>query len=144
MAQLGRIFPDEPTTGPRGVDLRVSVEVPRYALGAPDGYKALVPRIIHHDGQPVERVTSPFEHGDEITLNLPEHVPDGATLRLRGQGGPCEAGTPGDLYVEICLVDRDPPEPPIPEPQPLSPMMWIVLGIALAITAWLAFKAMAG
>ncbi len=41
-----------------------------------------------------------------ITLRLPAGFKDGATLRLRGQGGHFEGGKPGDLYVQVALVDR--------------------------------------
>lgn len=142
MAQLGSIFPEATPETSRGADLRCTVKVPRYALGAPGGVQVEIPRRLEHDGLLIGRVQSPHEAGDHVTLNLPEQVPDGATLRLRGQGGACEGGQPGDLYLEIVLVDLPPPEPPAHTgPAPL-PMAWIVAAVAAALLAWFAWSAL--
>lgn len=106
MTELGSVF--EADDGrPRGPDLRVTVEVPRAALGA--GFVAPVPMRIAADGELVERVVVEQERPDTITLHLPETLPAGAVLRLRGQGGRrAEHEQPGDLYVVVELVDRPP------------------------------------
>lgn len=114
MAELGSVFED-PGEGPRGPDLRVSVEVPRAALGA--SLRAPVPRRIAAEGELVERVTVPGQDPDSVELHLPEELPARTMLRLRGQGGrppePKEGedegeGQAGDLMVVVELVDRPP------------------------------------
>lgn len=106
MAELGSVF--EADDGrPRGPDLRVSVEVPRAALGA--SFVAPVPLRLAADGELVERVVLDGEQPGTVTLHLPEALPRGAVLRLRGQGGRRSADQqPGDLFVVVELVDRSP------------------------------------
>jgi hypothetical protein len=108
VAELGSVF--EADEGPRGPDLRVSVEVPRAALGAT--VQLPVPERIAADGELVERAVIGDDDPGLVTLHLPESLPDGAVLRLRGQGGLGAAGErPGDLWVVTELVDRPPREP---------------------------------
>jgi hypothetical protein len=105
VAQLGNVFEDD-NAGPRGPDLRVSVEVPRAALGAT--LHAPVPARIAVDGELVERAVQEGEQPGQITLHLPEQLPPRAVLRLRGQGGLGADAAPGDLFVIVELVDRAP------------------------------------
>lgn len=87
-------------------DLRVSVEVPRAALGAT--LHAPVPARIAVDGELVERAVLEGEVPGQIVLHLPEQLPARALLRLRGQGGMAPDAAPGDLLVLVELVDRPP------------------------------------
>lgn len=103
---LGSVFEPE-EAGPRGPDLRVSVEVPRAALGAT--VMLPVPERLAADGELVERVVAEGDEPGLVTLHLPEALPEGAVLRLRGQGGRGAAGErAGDLWVVVELVDRPP------------------------------------
>lgn len=104
MGSLGSIFA-EPTTGDRGPDIRVTVEVPRGALGDPDGYAASVPETFEQDGEIIRRVRGPGDPAGKIILRLPEDVRAGTTLRLRGQGGARKGCPSGDLYLRVELVD---------------------------------------
>ncbi len=105
MAELGSVF--EADEGPRGPDLRVSVEVPRAALG--HGFRAPVPERLAADGELVERATVGDDEPGFVTLHLPEALPERAALRLRGQGGVGADGQrAGDLLVLVELVDRPP------------------------------------
>src|SRR5690606_29174056 len=64
------------------------------------------------DGELVERVVIGDDDPGLVTLHLPEALPSGAVLRLRGQGGRGAAGErPGDLWVVVELVDRPPRAP---------------------------------
>ena len=38
---------------------------------------------------------------DELTVNIPENIDDGETVRLTGAGEALKDGTPGDLYIKI-------------------------------------------
>jgi hypothetical protein len=109
VAELGSVFEAEDGS-PRGPDLRVTVEVPRAALGAT--LRAPVPQRIAADGDLVERAVVGDDDPETIELHLPDSLPEGAVLRLRGQGGvgPREGGRAGDLMVVVELVDR-PPRP---------------------------------
>jgi hypothetical protein len=106
VAELGSVFEDDDVAGPRGPDLRVSVEVPRAALGAT--LHAPVPARIAVDGELVERVVLEGEEAGQIVLHLPEQLPPRALLRLRGQGGAAPDAKPGDLLVLVEIVDRAP------------------------------------
>jgi hypothetical protein len=93
--------------GGRGADLRVTVEVPRAALGSDEAFFADVPLTV--DGQ---RRADPHGDGAKVPLNLPASVPEGATLRLRGlgalgPGAPAAEGIKraGDLYVRLTVVN---------------------------------------
>jgi hypothetical protein len=106
MTQLGSVFEDVDDSRPRGPDLRVSVEVPRAALGAT--LYAPVPARIAVEGELVERAVLEGEEPGRVVLHLPEQLPARALLRLRGQGGLAPDGQPGDLLVLVELVDRAP------------------------------------
>lgn len=114
MGSLGSIFA-EPTTGDRGPDLRVTVEVPRSVLGDPEGYDASVPETFEQEGETITRVRGPGDPPGKITLRLPEDIKAGTTLRLRGQGGRRKGCPAGDLYLRVELVNtlpvRRPAEP---------------------------------
>lgn len=106
VGELGSVFDDEDEELPRGPDLRVSVEIPRAALGA--SLRAPVPARIAADGDLLERVVLHGEDPDTVELHLPEQLPERAILRLRGQGGAIEGGRAGDLLVVVELVERPP------------------------------------
>src|SRR5690606_41579149 len=105
VAELGSVFEDE-SDDPRGPDLRVTVEVPRAALGA--SIRVPVPRRLAHEGDLVERAV--LDHGDpdRVALHLPEELAPRTMLRLRGQGGVHPSGRAGDLQIVVELVDRSP------------------------------------
>lgn len=104
MAGLGSIYEADGQTV-SGPDLRVTAEVPRAALG--QGVRVRIPRRLAADGELVDRVHDEADP-DRVVLHLPEQLPAGAMLRLRGQGGVHDQGRPGDLFVVIELVDRPP------------------------------------
>jgi hypothetical protein len=105
MGELGSIFEDDSADAPRGPDLRVNVDVPRSALGREGAYAAMVPDEIEHDGRLVARVQGPGDPPGRISLHLPETFASGSVLRLRRQGGRAEGGVPGDLYLQITVVE---------------------------------------
>jgi hypothetical protein len=102
MAQLGSIYESNPL-GPRGQDLHHTVAVPPEAVGHAGGCRIRVPRELPGGGQRHRRVAAPGERGDELTVQLPEGLPDGAILRLRRQGAPAPGGHPGDLMITVRL-----------------------------------------
>lgn len=107
MAELGSVFEDEGDDDrPRGPDLRVSVEVPRAALGAT--LRAPVPARIAAEGELIERAVLDGDEPGRVVLHLAEELPERTVLRLRGQGGVHPEGRPGDLLVVVELVDRAP------------------------------------
>jgi hypothetical protein len=105
VAELGSVFAgDEEARGP---DLRVTVEVPRAALGA--CLRAPVPERLAVDGELIERVVVGGDEPGHVDLHLPEQLPERALLRLRGHGGRgAEGERAGDLLVLVELVDRPP------------------------------------
>ena len=78
--------------------------MPREALGA--SLYAPVPSRIAADGDLVERAVLEGDDPACVVLHLPDQLPAGAVLRLRGQGGVARNGRPGDLFVKLELVDR--------------------------------------
>jgi len=93
------------TSGRPGPDFKVEVEVPRRSLGDPSGQLASVPGKLEVDGLMVARKLGPGEDGDGVRLHLAADFKDGATLRLRGQGGlSAQGGRPGDLYITVRIV----------------------------------------
>jgi hypothetical protein len=104
VTQLGSVFEGFESDQPRGPDLRVSIEVPRAALGGP--LRARVPLRMAADGDLVERASTAGDP-EHVVLHLPTSLPAGAVLRLRGQGGVITGRQPGDLFVAIELVERD-------------------------------------
>lgn len=134
---LGNIFDavedgDAPKAA-RGPDLRLEVEYPRYALGSDEGFLAPVPRVVEQDGEEIERKIGPADDARGVRLHLPEAFQDGATLRLRGQGGVGEGGRAGDLYLTVRLVDVDPP-PMLVTSTDAPSLLWIAI-VALALGA---------
>ena len=106
--QLGSVLaPDE--KGPKGPDLVVKVEVPRGAVGLPDGYLADVPEYVPLAGERVQRQLSPLEEGTKVRLQIPAGFPENGALKLRGQGGVEPGRAPGDLIVKIALTDAPMP-----------------------------------
>jgi hypothetical protein len=105
VTELGSVF-EQVDPRRRGPDLRVSVEVPRAALGAT--LYAPVPERIAVDGELVERAVLEGEEPGRIVLHLPEQLAPRTLLRLRGQGGIAPEAQPGDLLVLVELVDRSP------------------------------------
>lgn len=103
VAGLGNILAPE-ATGPRGPDLRLRVKVPSKDLGREGGVLVKVPASIEHEGRAVPRAASPHDPKGRLRLHLPAQVPEGAVLRLRGQGGLQEGASPGDLYIEVEVV----------------------------------------
>lgn len=138
MAELGSVFEDE-SDDPRGPDLRVTVEVPRAALGA--GIRVPVPRRLAHEGELVERAVLDHDDPDRVALHLPDELAPRTMLRLRGQGGGHPSGRAGDLQIVVELVDRAPrddetitrDEVPAHEgTQPTNDITaWVLLGLAL-------------
>jgi hypothetical protein len=150
---LGSVFADDGDERPRGPDLRVSVEVPRAALGA--SLHAPVPPRIAADGELVERAVLEGDDPACVVLHLPEHLPERAVLRLRGQGGVLQGGQPGDLFVKVELVDRPPRDgerivrseivrPELPTENVIDTTWWWLLGLAAFGAAVLVAVALAG
>lgn len=142
MTQLGNVFEGFDEGRVRGPDLRVSVEVPRAALGG--SLRVAVPLRLAHEGDLVERAIEPSDP-EHLVLHLPASLPAGAVLRLRGQGGVRDQAAPGDLFVAIELVDRAPrPDEQVVSPPstltaaPSTTLTWLILlGFALAAAATL-------
>ncbi len=103
MTQLGNVFEPFESGQPRGPDLRVSIEVPRQALGG--SLRVRVPARLAAGDDLVERACDPGDR-ESVILHLPASLPAGAVLRLRGQGGVHSSGLPGDLFVAVELVER--------------------------------------
>lgn len=119
MTGLGNIF--EPVTeGPRGPDLKFLARVPRRALGRPGGISVRVPAHLPTDTGLVPRARSGHDDRDSVQLHLPEDLPKGAILRLRGQGGVLEGAAPGDLYVQV---------------EVLAPSRWPLILVGLGLFA---------
>ena len=105
MTALGSVLEPEGGGGPKGPDLFYVAQVPPKALGDTAGYAVAVPQALDHEGQKVPRAASPHDEGGKIRLHLPAQVPEGAVLRLRGQGGVVAGGgAPGDLLLQIEVV----------------------------------------
>ena len=66
-----------------------------------------------------------------LTLRLPQPVPEGAVLRLRGLGEapPREGGSAGDLYVELEPVDGAGDLVPSPSTVTAAGMPWVGAGV---------------
>lgn len=135
MGELGSIFEaDEEERGGRlrGPDLQVTVEVPRSALGAAGGFVADIPPALENGGDLVTRAPSP-DGEPGVRLFLPEALPAGAVLRLRGQGGLHPEGVAGDLRVRVQVV----------EPPPRRVSIWVVtvlVAVLFAIVAVLVLR----
>lgn len=106
MSELGSVFEDLPSGGPRGKDLRHSVEASRAAASSPDGVVVRVPlRLSDEDGYVVSRAVNPADEGDTIRLRLPADSLSPVIVRLRGMGGVIAGGHAGDLYLQVTLRD---------------------------------------
>lgn len=101
---LANVFDAVRSEGPRGEDLRTRVQVPRRALGLAAGVRVHVPVRLQKDGRAIDRHVADGD-GEEISLHLPHEFPSGGVLRLRGQGGRRDDGVPGDLLLEVELVE---------------------------------------
>jgi len=130
MPTLGKVLQDLPADAPRGPDLHVTVTVPSGDLGLSSGTVVRIPLALPHDGTTVRRCPAPQDDGDRVRLHLPADLPDGATLRLVGQGGAAEGGRPGDLYVTVRPVRR----------ARLPGLFWLALGLALGLLCWLQIR----
>lgn len=106
MARLGDVFEGMPAGDDalKGPDLKAAVTVRRRDLGK-SGLRVPVPDMIERAGQLVRRAPDPGGLEGVIPVSLPRDLPEGATLRLRGQGGLSEHpdGHPGDLYLKISV-----------------------------------------
>lgn len=128
MSALGNVFDAVEQGGHTGRDLRYTVPVNRALLGAP--LTVQVPLELTLDGRLVPRAIGPGESGSSVSLNVPVDVPDGATLKLRGQGEDIDDGAPGDLYLTLAIID--PPGPQAPYGG------WLMAGsvLILGVLAW--------
>lgn len=166
MSQLGSVFEGfiAEGDGPRGRDLHGEVRLPRAYLGRGPVVVQLPAQLPTDDGSLGTRTPGPGEHPDQVTLNLPRGVPDGATLRLRGQGEGGAGRVPGDLYLKVYLTGPAaapaPGAPPTVKANAASPMEGgdfgpalgggvgrPLLGLALgggllALLGWLATRAL--
>ncbi len=141
MAELGSIF-EEQGDGPRGRDLRVTVRVPR---SAPHGeVRVRVPLEVAAEGGYVRRA-DPHGDGETLTLRLPDPIPPGAVLRLRGLGAlaPAAGGAPGDLYVELEPVDGAGDLVPAPAAAAAARLPWVGVG-GLVVLLVIALRACGG
>lgn len=141
MADLGSIFEGE-GDGPRGRDLRVTVRVPR---AAPQGeVRVRVPLDVAAEGGYVRRA-DPHGDGETVTLRLPQPVPDGAVLRLRGMGEvpPGPGGTAGDLYIALEPVAGQGDLVPAAAANPAASIPWVGAGV-LTVLLVIALRACGG
>ncbi len=106
MQQLGSIFAERDETVPRGEDLRATVQVPRACIGHPDGVLVPLAQRLPFAGERMARARSSFEPEGQIHLRIPAGFQEGATLRLRGQGGVRDGGEAGDLLLRIEFHDE--------------------------------------
>lgn len=96
--QLARVFDRAELEGPRGADIRVRIEVPVEWLAGGFRVEVLLPRLAvcascdaggcdlcERGGAVATRGRG--EPGEVVEVELPARV-EGATLRLRGRGGP--------------------------------------------------------
>jgi hypothetical protein len=141
---LGSIY-EQDDGGPRGRDLTAQVDVPQWALGAPHAVQ--VPLDLPTASALVRRTIGPGDQGTTITLNLPEGVPDGVTLRLRGLGEAHAGGRSGDLYLQVQLVDTPRPAKTFgaapsaaAEGMVLPMLLGAVVALTLGVLGWLALR----
>ena len=132
VAELGSIFEDQKPTGNRGRDLHADVEVPAWALSSADGVDVEVPEVLEHKGQPVRRACM---HGPQVTVRLNPSLPDGAALRMRGEGEALAEGNNGDLYLHLKInraATRAPQSPDGPAAATGNlPMVATMVGLSL-------------
>lgn len=104
--ELGSVFDGEASASSKARDLRWEVGVPPHALGQGQGVWVDIPDKLPLRQQPEERAPRQIRDDDppgQILLHLPENLPSGATLRLRGQGEAGQDRAAGDLYLTIRL-----------------------------------------
>lgn len=107
MGELGNIFEGtEARGGTKGPDVRVKADVPRAWLDRPDGVLIDVPDRVPFEGDTVPRRRGHDDPPGAVRMHLSAQLGERAMLRLRGQGGEHpESGIPGDLLVEITVVE---------------------------------------
>lgn len=132
MPKLASVLTTTDDTRPRGPDLHTVVEVPTHELGLSCGTVVRIPLELPHDGETIPRTPAQSDHGDQVRLHLPSDLPDGATLRLVGQGGATRKGRPGDLYVTVTLVAR----------RGSGRLIWFLGGLSLGLLLWLLLRRM--
>ena len=104
-ASLGSVFEGLEVDGERGPDLTHAVEFPRWALGGEPVPVPIPDRLETELGQVLPRAVSPHDEPGTVSLSLPDGAPPRTRLRLRGMGGIREGRAPGDLYLDVTLVD---------------------------------------
>jgi hypothetical protein len=129
VGQLGSIFDDDSvataTAADKGPDVRVRAEVRRAELEAGQAVLVPVPDHVPYDGGTVPRRREAGDPPGAVRLHLSPQLCEGATLRLRRQGGEHpSSGVPGDLLVEIAI--RSSPSAAAPR------RSWWVMGLVLA------------
>lgn len=128
MSELGSIFDELPaTTGDKGPDVRVRAVVRRAELEAGQTVLVPVPDRVPYEGGTVPRRREAGDPPGAVRLHLSPRLAEGATLRLRRQGGEHPTtGVPGDLLVELALA----------KPR-RGPLVVTVVLAAAAMGAWL-------
>ncbi len=109
MPELGSIFTKGPESGRRakGPDLRVEATITPSQLRHA-AIEVPVPDRVPHEGGSVPRRRGPGDPPGVVRLHLSPQMGDGATLRLRGQGGEHpDSGTPGDLLITLSVEGGD-------------------------------------
>jgi hypothetical protein len=130
MGQLGSIFDDLPAThaAEKGPDVRVQAVVRRAELEAGRSVLVPVPDHVPYRGGTVPRRRETGDPPGAVRLHLSPRIAEGATLRLRRQGGEHPTtGVPGDLLVELALAK--------PRRGPL--VVAVAVAAAAAAVAWL-------
>jgi hypothetical protein len=108
MSELGSVFEDEPA-GPRGKDLHHPVEATRGDAASAVGAVVRVPlKLSDEDGYVIPRRVNPDDDADTIRIRLPIDSPTPVMVRLRGMGGVLDGGNPGDLYLQVTLLEGGP------------------------------------
>lgn len=131
MGELGSIFEDEPVapSTEKGPDVRVRAVVRRSELAAGQAVLVKVPDHVPHGEGTVPRRREAGDPSGAVRLHLSPQLGDGATLRLRRQGGEHpRSGIPGDLLVTLAI-----------EAAPAASRGWLVViaaVVAAAATAW--------
>lgn len=125
MGELGSIFEGtEGERGAKGPDLRVKADVPRRWLERSEGVLIDVPDRVPFAEGTVPRRRGPDDPRGAVRLHLSPQLGERAMLRLRGQGGEHpESGLPGDLLVEITVVEGGGDER----------RRWLVIVLAVAV-----------
>ena len=134
MGQLGSIFDDVPATSAadKGPDVRVRAEVHRSQLAAGEAVLVPVPDRVAYEGGPVPRRREAGDPPGAVRLHLSPRLREGSTLRLRRQGGEHpQSGVPGDLLVEIAVV----------EPSKRPWVIAVMVAVAAGLGAWLSHGA---